>query len=135
MTRFLTFTTLSIIALAVNAQYPGGMSEADMQQMMQGAQAMASCMENVDQAAMEQLSAEGEQVDAEVKALCAAGKRDEAQTKAMAFGMKVANDPATKAIAECGKHMQGAVPQMQQIPYADAERELANRHVCDELSR
>lgn len=128
MTRFLTFTTFSIIALTANAQYPAGMSEADMQQMMQGAGAIASCMGNIDQTAMERLGKESEQVYAEVKALCDAGKRDEAQAKAMTFAREKADDPTMQAIVECSTPAQGMMPQMQS---ALTVEELQNRHVCD----
>jgi len=134
MKRLIVFTATAFCALTVHAQNPADMSEADMQKMMQGAQAMQTCMQNVDQTAMQRLQTESEQLSADIKTLCAAGKRDEAQSKVLAFGMKTAKDPAMKAMAECGKQMQGMVPQMQnmhQMPYADAEHEYANRHVCD----
>ena len=135
MKRHVSFTLLSIITAifitsTANAQNPAGMNEADMQRMMQGAQAMQACMQNIDQAAMERLRAESEQLQADIKALCAAGKRDEAQSKAMSFGMKAAKDPAVQAMAECGKQLQGVMPQ-QPLPYVDAEHEFANRNVCD----
>ena len=110
------------------AQYPAGMSEADMQKMMQGVQEMQACMEKVDQDAMEKLGEESKQIEAEVKSLCAAGKRDAAQESAMAFGMKMAKDPAMKTMAECSKKMAGLAPKM---PYADAEMDYSKRHVCD----
>lgn len=130
MIRFTTFTLLSVFALAAQAQNPAGMSDADMEKMMQGMQAMHECMANLDQAALEQFGKEGEQMNAEVKALCADGKRDEAQARAMEYGKKVANDPTMKAMAECGKKMQNAMPQMQ-ASSAPTPEELQNRHVCD----
>jgi hypothetical protein len=132
MIRFTTFTLLSSIAAAAQAQYPGGMSDADMQKMMQGMQEMQACMADIDQAAMERMGKEAEQMHAEVKALCADGKRDAAQARAVDFGMKAAKDPAMKAMAECGKKMQGVMPQMQQATAAPTVEELQNRHVCDE---
>ena len=130
MTRLTTFALLSVFAVAAQAQNPAGMSDADMEQMLQGMEAMHACMADLDQAALEQFGKEGEQMNAEVKALCAEGKRDEAQAKAMEYGMKVANDPTMQAMAECGKKMQNAMPQMQQSS-APTPDELQNRHVCD----
>ncbi len=135
MKRYASFTSASIftavfIATTAYAQPPAGMNAADMQKMMQGAQAMHTCMQNVDQAAMERFRIESEQLQTDIKSLCAAGKRDEAQNKVLSFGKKAAKDPAMKAMAECSKPMQGMLPQ-QAMPYADAEHEYANRHVCD----
>lgn len=131
MIRPFIFAMLSAIALTVSAQPPSGVSDADMQNMMQGMQAMQECMAKVDMAAMERLGEEGKQVEAEVNALCADGQRDAAQDKAMAFGMKIAKDPAMKTMAECSRKMQGMLPQMAQTPYADLAEDESNRHVCD----
>lgn len=130
MIRLTTFTLFSLVALAAQAQNPAGMSDADMEKMMQGMQAMHECMAGLDQTALEQFGKEGEQMNAEVKALCADGKRDEAQARAMEYGKKVANDPTMKAMAECGKKMQNAMPQMQSSA-APTPEELQERHVCD----
>jgi len=111
------------------AQYPAGMSEADMQKMMQGVQEMQACMQKVDQDAMERLGEESERLEAEIKSLCAAGKRDAAQERAMAFGMKMANDPAMKVMAECSKKMAGLAPKM---PYVDTATDDSTSHVCDD---
>lgn len=132
MKRLAAFVTFSALSLGASAQNPAGMSDADMEKMMQGVQAMQECMADVDQAALERFGKEGEQMHAEVKALCAEGKRDAAQARAMAYGKKVANDPTMKVMAECGKKMQGAMPQMQQTPGMPSEEELKNRHICDE---
>ena len=129
MTRLTTFTLLSLFAFAAHAQNPAGMSDADIGKMMEGMQAMHECMAKLDQAALEQFGKEGEQMNAEVKALCTEGKRDEAQAKAMEYGKKVADDPTMKAMAECGRQMQNAMPQMQSS--APTPEELQNRHVCD----
>lgn len=130
MIRLKTFTLLSVFALAAQAQNPAGMSDADMEKMMQGMEPMHECMAKLDQAALEQFGKEGEQMNAEVKALCTEGKRDEAQAKALEYGKKIANDPTMKAMAECGKQMQSAMPQMQSSA-APTPEELQNRHVCD----
>ena len=129
MRRFICLALLSLFASTTQAQNPSGMSQADMQRMMQGMQAMQQCMAKVDMEAMERLGDEGEKVQAEVKSLCKAGKRDVAQQRAMAFGMKAAKDPNMKMMGECGKQMQGMMPPM---PYSNIEQN-GNRHVCDEM--
>ncbi len=128
MHRYVAFAVLCLLAASAHAQNPSGMSQADMQRMMQGMQAMQSCMARVDMEAMERLGQEGEKVQAEVESLCKSGKRDAAQQRAMAFGMKAAKDPNMKIMAECGKQMQGMMPPM---PYTDVEAQK-NRHVCDQ---
>ena len=132
MFRIVVAAALGMLVHNASAQNPAGMSDADMEKMMQGMQEMQSCMENIDQAAMERMGKEAEALNEEVKTLCAAGKRDEAQSRAMAYGMKMAKDPNMKAMAECGKKMQGVMPQMQNVPGAPTEEELKNRHVCDQ---
>lgn len=129
MLRLVQLALLCLFATTAQAQNPSGMSQADMQRMMQGMQAMQQCMAKVDMEAMERLGDEGEKVQAEVKSLCKAGKRDAAQQRAMAFGMKAAKDPNMKMMGECGKQMQGMMPPM---PYSNIEQN-GNRHVCDEM--
>lgn len=131
MNRLFAAAALATIALNASALPPGGMSDADMQKMMQGMNAMQDCMSKVDMAAMERLGEEGKKMEAEINALCKAGKRDAAQDKAMAFGMKIARDPDMQTMAECSKQMQGMMPPMAQSPYADLAEDGANRHVCD----
>lgn len=131
MYRPFAFAALSALALSAHAQPPGGMSDADMQNMMQGMQLMQECMAKVDMAELERLGEEGRKVEAEVNALCKAGKRDEAQDKAMAYGMKIAREPAMQTMAECGRKLQGMMPQMASSPYADLAENGGDRHVCD----
>ena len=125
--RTLVFAvTLSVFATA-HAQAPAGMSQADMQKMMQGMQAMQACMAKVDMDAMERLGQEGEKVQAEVESLCKAGKRDAAQQRAMDYGMRAMQDPNMKIMQQCGQQMQGMMPPM---PYTNMD-EQKNKHVCD----
>ena len=120
---------LFAVTQSAAAQNPAGMSETDMQKMMQGVQEMQACMEKVDQDRMEKLGEESKQLEAEIKSLCAAGKRDAAQERAMAFGMKMAKDPAMQVMAECSKKMAGLAPKM---PYMDPEQDYSETHVCDQ---
>ena len=111
-----------IVAMAQNYQ---GMSEADMQKMMQE---MQTCMQNVDQKKLKALEQRSNQFEAEMKSMCAGGKRDEAQAKAIAFGMEIRNDPTLQAMRKCGEIMKGMMPMM---PIMKQDQDFSKRHVCD----
>ncbi len=113
---------LPIVAMAQNYQ---GMSEADMQNMMQEMQA---CMQNVDQNKLKALEQRSNQFEAEMKSMCASGKRDEAQAKAIAFGMEINNDPTIQAMRKCGEIMKGMMPMM---PIMKQDKDFSKHHVCD----
>ena len=116
-----------IIPTSVAAQNYPGMSEADMQKMMQQMEKMQSCMEKVDESKLKRLEQRTRKMEAEVQSLCASGKRDEAQRKALAYGKEVADDPTIKTMMNCGEMMKGAMPD---IAFADLEQG-ADFHVCD----
>lgn len=113
------------------AQGPGGMSQQDMQNMMQGMQKMQACMQSVDQAELKKFETRGQQMEREVKSLCAAGKRDAAQQKAMAFGKEVAANPSMKKMGECSQMMAGMMPKMPFLQQVEQQSE-SNRHICDQ---
>ena len=113
---------LPIVAMAQNYQ---GMSEADMQNMMQEMQA---CMQNVDQNKLKALEQRSNQFEAEMKSMCASGKRDEAQAKAIEFGMEINSDPTIQAMRKCGEIMKGMMPMM---PIVKQDKDFSKHHVCD----
>ena len=119
---------LLIVPLASPAQNYPGMSEADMQQMMQQMEKMQSCMEQIDHSRLKTLEQRTQKMEAEVRSLCAGGKRDEAQKKAIAYGKTITSDPVMKSLAKCGKIMQGAMPD---LALSDLEKASASHHVCD----
>jgi len=121
---------LALIPATLMAQNFQGMSQADMQKMIQGAPQMQTCMENIDQAEMKALEDRGNEVDAEINTLCAEGKRDQAQAKAIEFSREVAQSPALQQMRECGELAQGMMPE--QMPLLDKDVDYSNRHVCDE---
>lgn len=121
---------LPFTALAQNFQ---GMNQADMQKMMQQMQKMQTCMEGIDQSKLEAMESRSRQMEAEVKNLCAAGKRDAAQEKAIAFSREMAADATLKRMQQCGKMMQGAMPESIFTDLTDPDREQSEKHVCDEL--
>ncbi len=131
MKHYISLAILTVSSFAANAQNPAGLSQEEMQQMLQAAQAMQTCLQQIDPATMERLRSQSMQLSTDIKTLCTDGKRDAAQDKALAFAKQTAKDPAMQTLIECGRQMHGKYPQLQQLAYADIERELADRHVCD----
>lgn len=122
--------SLLLFPLAAAAQNYGGMDEAAMQQMMQQAQGMQTCMENIDPAEMEAFQKSAEQMDAEVKTLCAAGKRDAAMARAMSFGREAASSNAMQQMKKCGEGMRNMMPKAA-VTATDNSGAPA-RHICDD---
>jgi ABC-type phosphate transport system auxiliary subunit len=129
MKKILGICLLSL-PLVTAAQNYGGMDEAAMQKMMQQAQGMQTCMENIDQAEMEAFQNSAEKMDADVKALCAAGKRDAAMARAMSFGREAASNKAMQQMRKCGEGMQNMMPKSA-VTAADNSGTPA-RHICDD---
>jgi predicted transcriptional regulator len=127
--KIIRIAILTLLPAAAAAQPPQGMSEQDMQKMMQQMQEFQACMQDVDQAKMKQLEQRSKQFNAEIKSLCAKGKRDEAQQKAMAMYKKMSNDPVMKKLTECGKKLKDAA---QQMPFTMPMEEHKDKHVCDQ---
>ncbi len=131
MNRILLIAALlPTLALAQDYQ---GMSQQDMQKMMQGMQQMQSCMQKVNQAEMEAAGKRAEAMQKEVEALCAGGKRDEAQAKGMAFAREMQQNPAMQQMGECGQMMAGMMPAspfLEQIKQSSGESG-GSRHICD----
>ncbi|MGZ5001121.1 MAG: hypothetical protein ACXV7F_12555 [Methylomonas sp.] len=128
MKKTVGFALLSLSAIS-NAQTYDGMDEAAMQQMMQQAEKMQTCMENIDQAEMDAFQRNAEQMQAEVDALCAAGKRDAANARAMKFGQEAASNKTMQQMKKCGEGMQGMLPKVAAAAADDAGRQP--RHICD----
>ena len=123
-----------LLPLTASAQnYPGmgGMSESDMQNMMQQAGKMQACMEGIDQTRMKALEQQASMVEARVKSLCTDGKRDDAQQEAVTFAREMSSDPEIQKIMECSKMMSDMLPK---IPFADqaSGSDTSAGHVCDQ---
>ena len=121
---------MPMITVAQNYQ---NMSEEDMQKMMQQAQKMQSCMQNIDQAKLEAIDQRSSQILANIDSLCASGKRDEAQAKAISYGKEMAKDPTMQAMKKCGEMMSSEMMEgmMPKTPLMDLDKDLTSRHVCD----
>ena len=124
---------LLLIPMVTVAQNYQNMSEEDMQKLMQQAQKMQSCMQNIDQSKLEAIDQRSSQVMANIDSLCASGKRDEAQKTAITYGKEMAKDPTIQAMRKCGEMMKGEMMQgmMPKTPLMDLDKDLASRHVCD----
>lgn len=122
---------LLFIAAPALAQGPQGMSQQDMQNMMQAAQQMASCMAQIDQSEIKALEKRSKEMEAEIDSLCKEGKRDEAQQKAMAFGREIKDSPAMQQMKKCGEMVKGMKSMMPSMGIKDMEEEYKNKHVCD----
>ncbi len=117
---------LIFMPLLVAAQ-PPGMSEQEMQRMLEKAQKMQECMQGIDEAAIKAMEEKSKAFEQKVKALCQAGKRDEAQQLAIQFGREMAANETMKKIQQCSKIMQGMMPQLH-IP---SQQKLKEQHICD----
>ena len=128
--------TLLLPVTAIAQNYPGmggGMSQQDMQNMMQQAQQMQTCMQGIDTSQFEALEQRGRTIETEVKSLCASGKRDAAQDKATAFAHEISNNPDIQKMMKCGEGMRGmmaGMPYMGQTSPTD-KSDAADSHVCD----
>ena len=120
---------LTLIPITGLTQQPG-ISQEQMQQLMQQAQQMQACMSRVDQSAMMEMGQKAQAVEAKIKSLCQAGKRDEALDTAIAFGRKMADDENIRIARECGKMAQKMLPDFK-FPTSKAEAEAQNSHICD----
>jgi hypothetical protein len=124
------FPVVMLASMSMAVQAGGGMSEEQMQQMMEQAQKMQECMARIDQSGMDTLTAKAEAMEKEVKALCDAGKRDQAQKVAIQYGKEFNAAPEMQELQKCSEMAQGMI---QQMPMTDLQEDLENRHVCDDM--
>lgn len=128
----LAITLMCMAPITSYAQHPMGMSEADMQNMMQQMQEAQACMEKIDQAELKALEKKANQFETEMKSLCDSGKRDKAQEKAMVYMKEIVNSSAVKEAKRCGEMMKGAMQDMMQnMPLVDQDKDYTRLHVCD----
>ena len=132
----LAITLLCMAPITSYAQYPMGMSEADMQNMMQQMQQAQACMERIDQAELKALENKANQFEAEMKSLCDSGKRDKAQEKAMVYMKEIVNSSAVKEAKRCGEIMKVTMQyMMQNMPLVDKVAVLQKQRIKRSLQR
>ena len=128
----LAITLLCLTPIVSFAQNPMGMSEADMQKMMQQMQEAQACMEKIDQAELDVLEKKAEQFEVEMKSLCASGKRDAAQEKAIVYMKEIVNSSAVREAKKCGEKMKGMMQgMMSDAPFMNQDKNYSSQHVCD----
>ena len=128
----LAITLLCLTPIISFAQNPMGMSEADMQKMMQQMQEGQACMEKIDQAELDVLEKKAEQFEVEMKSLCASGKRDAAQEKAKVYMKEIVNSSAVREAKKCGEKMKGMMQgMMSDAPFMNQDKDYSSQHVCD----
>jgi len=128
----LAITLLCLIPITSFAQNPMGMSEADMQKMMQQMKDAQACMEKIDQSGLDALQKKAEKFEAEMKSLCASGKRKKAQETAMLYMKEIVNNPAVMEAKRCGEMMKGMMQGMaQNMPLMNEDKDYSSMHVCD----
>jgi len=115
------------LPLSAFAQDFQGMSEAQMQNMMQQMQGMQTCMQAIDPSEMEAFEQSAKKMQAEVDALCASGQRDAAMAAAMAFGKEVSTNKAMQEMRKCGEGMASMMPKV-----VTTAEDGAKHHVCDQ---
>lgn len=130
MKRVVVFFIL-LLPISVFAENTGEMSDEQMQQMMQQAESMQTCMQNIDQSEMQAFEQRAKQVQDETQALCAEGKRDEAMQKAMTFGKEVSTNKAMQEMKKCGEGMKNMMPKMATVAQSN-EPGNPGHHICDD---
>lgn len=121
-----------LLPISVFAENMDVMTDEQMQQMMQQAQGLQTCMQNIDQSGMQAIEQRAKQMQAETQALCADGKRDEAMQKAMTFGKDVSNSKTMQEMKKCGEGMKNMMPKIATVAQND-EHGKSGRHICDDL--
>jgi len=118
------------VPFLVFAENYSGLDSKQMQNMMQKAQDMQNCMQNVDQAEMQALEKQGKKMQAEVKKLCVAGKRDEALNVAIEYSQKMAQSAAIEEMKKCGEMMQEIMPDLSRFS-KEQSTDNSDGHLCD----
>jgi hypothetical protein len=121
------------IPVAVFAENYPGFDQQQMQAMMQKAQEMQACMNNVDQTEMQELERRGKLLEVEVKKLCASGRRSEAQSKAIAFTKEFANSSSMKEVQKCGEMAKEIMSAFPKVAQSSENNDAAGGHICDHL--
>jgi len=119
---------------AAPAPAPEGLSREQTRQMIEDAQNMRQCFENIDHDALEKLAGEGRRAEAEIRSLCKAGKRDDAQARAMDYARKVDESEVIRAIRKCGTMSQSMMRKLPgMVQELEQETTSGHGHICDDM--
>lgn len=116
-----------LVPLSVFAENYQGMSEDQMQNMLQQMEGVQTCVQAIDPSEMEAFEQRAQLMQDEVNALCADGQRDVAMAKAMAFAKEVSTNKVMQAMRKCGEGMVNTMPKI-----VTSTENSASQHVCDE---
>ncbi|MFO7579416.1 MAG: hypothetical protein R6W74_04290 [Nitrosomonas halophila] len=127
------FTCLALLASLVIAGciQPSKLSEAEQQQKL----AKQQCLDDIDQSAIERLSARSAAFDAEIEALCKAGERELAQSRAILYSQQLLADSVLQALQQCGKDISTLLPIVIMAPDEIGQAASQLPHVCDQQPR
>jgi len=120
--RFTVLAVLFGFSSLVSAQMPAGMQEA------------ISCMESIDQSALEALGEEGEKFADDIKAMCKEGDESGARKAALGYMKEMENKEVLKQLKKCTEMMQKVMPgmAMPEMPTAEMYAEEEG-DVCDNI--
>ena len=125
------YFAILLMPILVSAQNIPGVDPQKMQAMMQKAQEMQACMQNVDQTEMKAFQQRLKQTGDEVKGLCTAGKRAKARSKAISFSKEIASSTTMQEMKKCSEIMKGFMPDFSEITQAYQD-DGSKGHVCDQ---
>lgn len=116
------------------AQNVNGVSNEQMQMVLQQAQGIQSCIKEMDKNGFSALNEEGKLVQKDIKALCKAGDREQAQYEAVQFAQKVKQSSAYQAMQQCASPMITGIANglLQAAQSTDASGK-PQVHVCDHI--
>jgi hypothetical protein len=121
-----------LIPLTLVAQPYGGMTEQQMQQMMQGALQMQACIASIDESEMKQLEQKAKVMEQEIKTLCANGDRAGAQQQAITYSREFMASESMQKLKDCGELANSLMPQVMTRLEDGAEEGSGTNHVCDQ---
>ncbi len=131
MKKTILLIGLMMAGSAAAQSAPPGLSQEDMNKLMNQAQQLQACLSSLDAQAVERLKNESIAADARMNALCKDGKRDEAQAYAAKFGQQMQASKDLQAFQKCGEQAMGL---MKDVPMQKVMQVAQNQqmgHVCD----
>ncbi|MBE9548039.1 MAG: hypothetical protein IMF09_01435 [Proteobacteria bacterium] len=120
--RFIVLACLLGLSSLVSAQMPAGMQEA------------ISCMESIDQAALEALGEDGEKFADDIKAMCKKGDESGARKAALKYMKEMESNESLMQLKKCSEMMQKVMPGMvmPEMPTAEMYAEEEG-NICDNI--
>lgn len=123
---------LAILLMPVTtfAQDGGGLGQDKQRSLIQAAEQMRACFNNVDQQELRDLQQKAEAIESKLRGLCESGQRVQAQNEALLFSQEFARSPSVEQLRRCGDIGKAMIPD---IPEFDDPETYKDRHICDTL--